>query len=329
MADAGAAPGAIIARDRGYSLVQGEAGKGEARGGAESKLALPAVAVGVIAVSAAAIFIRLADAPALAVALWRNALGMLLLLPVALYRRDAFPHGRALGVGVASGVALGAHFGFWISSLDYTSVAASVVVVCIQPVFVAILAYLIFGERTSPLSFLGILIALAGTVVIAAEGSAGSATLFGNALALMGAVTVAVYILIGRSLRTTGVGVLPYSIVVYASASAALLPAALYADAPLWGYSGGTWLWLWALTLGPQILGHTVFNWALRYVDASIISGTVLAEPVVAAALAWLVLYERPGVAILFGGLVVLTGLYLLLRGYRPSNEDPPAEPVG
>jgi drug/metabolite transporter (DMT)-like permease len=88
-------------------------------------------------------------------------------------------------------------------------------------------------------------------------------------------------------------------------------------------------LWLWALTLGPQILGHTVFNWALRYVDASIISGTVLAEPVVAAALAWLVLYERPGVAILFGGLVVLTGLYLLLRGYRPSNEDPPAEPVG
>ena len=116
----------------------------------KSRFALSAVAVGVLAVSAAAIFIRLADAPALAVAFWRNALGVLVLLPIAFYRREVFPQGRALLVGVASGVALGAHFGFWISSLDYTSVAASVVLVCTQPVFVAILAYLIFGERTSP-----------------------------------------------------------------------------------------------------------------------------------------------------------------------------------
>ncbi|HZY57454.1 MAG TPA: DMT family transporter, partial [Rubrobacteraceae bacterium] len=136
-----------------------------------------------LAVSAAAIFIRLAEAPALAVAVWRNALGALVLLPVALYWREAFPRGRALRVEVASGVALGAHFGFWISSLDYTSVAASVVLVCTQPVFVAILAYLVFGERTSPLSFFGILIALAGTAVIASDGSVGSATSFGNALA--------------------------------------------------------------------------------------------------------------------------------------------------
>ena len=93
------------------------------------RLALPAVAVGVIAVSAAAIFIRLADAPPLAIAFWRNALGVVLLLPVALARREAFPRGWALWIGVASGVALGTHFGFWISSLDYTSVAASVVLV--------------------------------------------------------------------------------------------------------------------------------------------------------------------------------------------------------
>ena len=146
-------------------MVQDEAKKGEA----ESRIALSAIAVGVLAVSAAAIFIRLADAPALAVAFWRNALGVLVLLPLALYRRETFPRGWILWVGVASGVALGAHFGFWISSLDYTSVAASVVLVCTQPVFVAILAYLVFGERTSPLSFLGILVALAGTTVIAAS----------------------------------------------------------------------------------------------------------------------------------------------------------------
>jgi drug/metabolite transporter (DMT)-like permease len=284
----------------------------------------------VLAVSAAAIFIRLAEAPALAVAIWRNALGALVLLPVALYWREAFPRGRALRIGVASGVALGAHFGFWISSLDYTSVAASVVLVCTQPVFVAILAYLLFRERTSPLSFFGILVALAGTAVIASDGSVGSATFFGNTFAVIGAVAVAAYVLIGRSLRTTGVGVLPYSIVVYASAAATLVPAALYGGVPLWGYSGETWFWLWVVTLGPQILGHTVLNWALRYVEASIISGTILAEPVVSALLAWLILSERLGLATLLGGAVVLAGLFLLLRGYHAPGEKsaPPAQPV-
>ncbi len=293
---------------------------------AQSGFALSAVAVGVLAVSVAAIFIRLAEAPALAVAFWRNALGVLVLLPFAFYRREALPRGRVLRVGAASGVALGAHFGFWVSSLDYTSVAASVVLVCTQPVFVAILAYLVFGERTSLLSFLGILVALAGTIVIAADGSVGSATFFGNALALLGAVAVAVYVLIGRALRTTGVGVLPYSILVYASASATLALAALLGKVPLWGYSGETWFWLWTVTLGPQILGHTILNWALRYVQASVVSGSVLAEPVVSALLAWLILSEKPGLAILLGGAVVLLGLFLLLRGYRTPREK--ATPV-
>jgi len=269
----------------------------------------------VLAVSASAILIRLSGAPALALAFWRCALGALVLLPPALVRGDRFPRGRALNAGIASGVALGAHFGFWISSLDYTSVAASVVLVSTQPVFVAVLAYLTFGERTSALSLLGILVALVGTAFIASDRSVGSAALFGNALALIGAVTVAVYVLIGRSSRTGGVGVLPYSVVVYTAAAATLLPAALFFGVPLWGYSGSTWFWLAAITLGPQLMGHTVFNWALRYVQASIISGTILAEPVVAALLAWLVLSERPGLPTLLGGAVVLVGLYFLLRG--------------
>jgi drug/metabolite transporter (DMT)-like permease len=288
------------------------------------RLALPAVAVGVLAVSAAAIFIRLAEAPAIAVAFWRCTLGTAVLLPPALIRKEKFPTGRTLYIGMASGVALGAHFGFWISSLDYTSVAASVVLVSTQPVFVAILAYLLFGERTSPLSLAGILVALAGTAVIAGDGSVGSAALFGNALALVGAVAVAVYVLIGRSSRTGGVGVLPYSIVVYSAAALTLLPVALLFGVELWGYPGETWFWLWAITLGPQIMGHTVFNWALRYVEASVVSGTILAEPVVSSLLAWLILFERPGLPTILGGAVVLFGLFMLLRGYRV-----PSEPVG
>jgi drug/metabolite transporter (DMT)-like permease len=285
------------------------------------RLALPAVAAGVLAVSAAAIFIRLAEAPAIAIAFWRCALGAALLLPPALVRRERFPKGRDLCVGVASGVALGAHFGFWISSLEHTSVAASVVLVSTQPVFVAIFAYVAFGESTSPLSFVGILAALAGTVVIAGDDSVRSAAPLGNALALVGAVTVAVYVLIGRSARTGGIGVLPYSLVVYSAAALALLPVALVGDVHLWGYSDETWFWLWAITLGPQIMGHTVFNWALRYVEASVVSGTVLAEPVVSALLAWLILSERPGVATVLGGGVVLFGLFLLLRGRRIPTE--------
>ena len=122
-------------------------------------------------------------------------------------------------------------------------------------------------------------------------------------------------------MRTTGVGVLPYSIVVYASASATLAPAALYAGAPLWGYSGERWFWLFAVTLGPQILGHTVLSWALRYVETSSILGTILAEPVVSAALAWLILFERPGISTILGGIIVLAGLFLLLSGYRAPYE--------
>ena len=288
------------------------------------RYALPAVAVGVLAVSAAAIFIRLAEAPAIAVAFWRCALGAALLLPPALVRRDRFPRGRDLWVGIASGIALGAHFGFWISSLDHTSVAASVVLVSTQPVFVAILAYLIFGERTSPLSFAGILAALVGTAIIAGDDTVGSAALLGNALALAGAVTVAVYVLIGRYSRTGGIGVLPYSVVVYSAAALALLPVALVLDVRLWGYSGETWFWLWAITLGPQLMGHTVFNWALRYVEASVISGTILAEPVISSLLAWLILSETPGLPTIRGGCIVLIGLFLLLRGRKV-----PAEPIG
>ena len=288
------------------------------------RYALPAVAVGVLAVSAAAIFIRLAEAPAIAVAFWRCALGAALLLPPALVRRDRFPRGRDLWVGIASGIALGAHFGFWISSLDHTSVAASVVLVSTQPVFVAILAYLIFGERTSPLSFAGILAALVGTAIIAGDDTVGPAALLGNALALAGAVTVAVYVLIGRYSRTGGIGVLPYSVVVYSAAALALLPVALVLDVRLWGYSGETWFWLWAITLAPQLMGHTVFNWALRYVEASVISGTILAEPVISSLLAWLILSETPGLPTILGGCIVLIGLFLLLRGRKV-----PAEPIG
>ncbi len=290
--------------------------QGEARG----RLALPALAVAILAIGASAIFIRLADAPALAIAFWRCALGVVVLVPVALARREPLPGRRAVGVGALSGVALGAHFGAWISSLDYTSVAASVVLVCTTPVFVAVLGALVLGEKTSLVSFAGILAAIAGSALIAGGGASfGGGAFLGNALALAGAVMMAVYVLIGRSLRTGGVGALSYSIVGYSAAAITLLAVTLYSGVQMWGYSWETWFWLCAITLGPQILGHTVLNWALEYVKASVISGSVLAEPVIAAFLAWLILSEEPGLPTILGGAVVLAGLFLLLRGSRSA----------
>ena len=286
---------------------------------ARSRGALPAVVVGIVAVSAAAILIRLAEAPALAIAFWRCALGVAVLLPLALFRREKLPRGHPLRVLLASGAALGVHFALWIPSLDYTSVAASVVLVCTVPVFVALFGYLALGEKTSMLSLAGIFVAIAGSALIASDGSVGSAALFGNALAVGGAIAVAVHLVIGRSSRTGGVGVLPYSVVVYSAAAVVLLPLALLTDSALWGYSGETWFWLLAITLGPQILGHTVLNWALAYVEAAIVSGAILAEPVVATVLAWLFLSETPALPTVIGGVVVLTGLYLLLRGRRKA----------
>ena len=289
------------------------------------RIALPAVIIGVLAVGASAVFIRLAEAPALGIAFWRCALGALALLPLAAFNREGIPKGGSLWIGAVSGIALGAHFGTWIASLEYTSVAASVVLVSTTPVFVAVAAYPLFGERTSAMSFAGILLAIVGTAVIAAgEPSSGGTAFFGNILALIGAIMMGVYVLIGRSLRTGGVGALSYSIVGYSAAALTLLLVALSSGVQLWGYSSTTWFWLFVITLGPQLLGHTVLNWALEYVRASIISGAILAEPVIAALLAWLVLSERPGLATLLGGLVVLAGLYLLLRGNGASGPPPP-----
>lgn len=269
-----------------------------------------------LAVSASAVFIRLSEAPALGIAFWRSALGALALLPIALYYGERFPSGRALVSALLSGVALGTHFGFWISSLDHTSVAASVVLVSTQPVFVAVLGNLLLGETTSRLSFAGILVAIAGTAVIAGiGGSSGEASFLGSSLALLGAISVAAYVLIGHSMRSGGVGVLPYAVVVYAAAALAVAPVALFSGAALSGYGVGNWFWIAAIVVGPQLMGHTVLNWALGYVPASIVSGSILAEPVGASLLAWAVLSETPGPATILGGVVVLAGLSMLVRG--------------
>lgn len=273
--------------------------------------------VGVLAVSSAAILIRLADAPALSLAFWRCAGGAAVLAPAALRRVRAtgvaLPRGRRWQL-LAAGLLLAVHFALWISSLDLTTVASSVVLVVMSPLFVALGAAVFLGEPPGARTWAGLVLAIAGAAGIAladAQWAAlGPRALLGNGLAFGGAATIAGYLLIGRSSRRQ-LPVSVYAGVVYAVAAGALLVVCLAAGLPLGGYDRGTWLAIAGLVVGPQLLGHTVFNTLMSTVTATVVAVATLAEAVGATALAWLVLGEVPAPGFWPSAPLVLVGVYL------------------
>jgi drug/metabolite transporter (DMT)-like permease len=279
------------------------------------------LAIGVLSVGAAAILIRKAESPALVVSFWRTLVGGLALLVVVTALRRPLPRGTHMKRALAAGALLGAHFWLWIESLDHTTVAASVVLVCLQPVFVVIFARVLLREHTPRLAMFGIAIALAGTIPIALDspsGAAPTAALFGDALALAGAIAIALYVIVGRrrssEAKDVPVDVLAYSSVVSVVASLTLfVPLLVFAPAFV-PTTNIAWLWVIALALGPQLIGHTALNAALAKLPASIVSGAILGEPVIATALAWLFLDEKPGALTMAGSAVTLVGLAMLLR---------------
>ncbi len=284
------------------------------------------LALGVVAVSFAAVFIRLAGAPPLVVAAWRLSLAALALTPVAAWRSRQelrrLPR-RDILLALASGAFLALHFGLWIASLDYTSVASSVVLVTANPVFVAIASYLLFGERLTRRVGLGIVVCLAGAAVIGwANWQVGLESLLGGVLALLGALAVAGYLLIGRRLRRQ-VSLLGYAWLVYGAAAVFLVVAAAVSGAPFTGYSGETYLWLVLLALVPQLVGHMSLVWALRFVPATLVTIAVLGEPVGATLLAWIILDEPPGAWEVVGGLLILGGIFYAFRRGGVAGERP------
>jgi drug/metabolite transporter (DMT)-like permease len=286
--------------------------------------------VGVTAVSTSAVLVRLADAPGLAVAFYRCLFASLVLVAWALWRhRDALAAltTRQRWLLAGSGLALAAHFATWIPAIGMTSIAAGVVLVQTSPIWVVILGRLI-GEHASRGAVIGIVVALAGTVVIV-SGDAGGGTdvLLGDLLAMAGAFFAAVYILLGRSVRQA-VPVVPYTAVVYGVATAGLAAAMLAAGTSFTGYTPEQWALFVAMTVGPQFLGHTVFNYLLGYVTATVVSVALLAEPVGATILGVLLLDETPDEATLVGGLIVLAGVYLAIRAEARTAAEIAASPV-
>lgn len=272
---------------------------------------------GVVTVSFAAIFIRLADAPPLVIASYRLTLGALILAPVGLVRR--WPELRGLDRndllwGMLSGVFLTLHFLFWIASLEQTTVASSVVFVATNPLFAGIAAHLLRQDRLSLLGFAGIVLAVLGGMIIGWDDiTLGGRALWGDFLALLGAAMAAGYFMAGRRLRPK-VSLLAYVSIVYSIAAVGALLVSALTKQTMTGYSIGTYVMLVMLAVGPQIIGHSSLNWALRHLSASAVGVTTLGEPVGSAILAYFVLQEVTTPLKVGGAALILAGIYFSLR---------------
>lgn len=276
-----------------------------------------AILVGVFAVSFSALFVRLSSAPPLIVATYRLLFTFLLLAPFAAAGRFSGVRGmsrRQVGLAAASGLFLALHFVTWFTSLHYTSVASSVVIVTTQPVFVVIGSWLFFRERVPRLALLGGGLALAGSVVIGSgDFQVGMRAFVGDLLALAAAVLVSGYLLIGRRLRGS-VELQGYTFVTYGTSTLVLVAASALVRVPFHPYPLRDWLLFLALAAVCTVLGHTVFNWVLRYVQASVVSVSILGEPIGAIVWASIFLGENPTPRQLAGGTLILAGLFLFTR---------------
>jgi drug/metabolite transporter (DMT)-like permease len=281
------------------------------------------LAAAVAVVSTASILIRFAQAqgvPSLAIAALRLGIAVALLTPLALpsLRRELprLSH-RDLALAAASGAVLALHFAAWITSLEHTSVASSAALVTTNPVWVGIVSWLVLRERIRPVVAAGIVLGLAGSGLILAsapaEGAAAPRPLLGNALALCGALAASAYLLIGRGLRAR-LSLLSYVWIAYGMAALVLLCAATVSGALAAPLSPAALALLVALAAGPQLLGHTGVNWAVRHVPATVVALAILGEPVGAAALAWLLFDEGFAALQLAGFGVLLCGIFLAAR---------------
>ena len=246
-------------------------------------------------------------------AAWRLVLASAILVPIAL------AHGtlralkrRDLALGVLRGAALAVHFVLWISSLGNTSVASSVLFVSTHPIFVGVGGALFLGERINRSLAIGIAVTLAGGILVG-FGDLHLGAWTGDLLALGGGLFAAVYFLIGRRLRPH-VSLVDYTAITYGTAAVLTLAACLVFRIRLVGFAPPTYLWLALLAIGPQLIGHGTFNWALRHLPAAKVSIFILGEPVGAAVLAYLVFGETLTWLGALGAAIILAGITISLR---------------
>ena len=271
------------------------------------------IGAGVISISYASILIKLCAASPLVIAFYRLAIAALFYLAIA-RRRVCTRPGPDTAWILLSGLFLALHFAAWITSLDYTTVASSVVLVQTSPVFVALGGALFLRERTPAVKILGVLLAVAGSLNFGLVELADRA--LGNLLALCGALAAAGYFVVGRKMRAH-MGTVAYVSRVYSAAAVILLPFVLAEGSALFDHDLRTYILLAAIAVLPQIVGHTSLNWALKYYSATAVAVFTLGESVGASALAWLILAEPLSLKVVLGAMMVLGGVILVLLGEK------------
>lgn len=280
--------------------------------------------LGVLGISFSAIFIRMTEAPANVIAMYRMIFTFLLFIPFTLSKRREEIKGlekRDYLWCLLSGFFLALHFITWITSLKYTTVATSTVLVSLSPIFTAIISYLIYKEGLNKTSLIGMAIAIVGSGVMGISNlKLGSGSLFGAALALSGGLFGALYITIGRGMRKK-ISMLSYGFLVYGSCALLLLIVNLVLRTTLFTYSLKDYILFWGMAVFCTVGGHTIFNWSLRFVDANKVSTFMLGEPIGATIWAALLLQELPDEGQLASALIILLGLYVFIySGLRESK---------
>ncbi len=290
---------------------------------------------GVLAVSTASIFIKFAQdqgAASIVIAAYRLTLASLILAPIALARyRSELGRltRREWSLALLSGAFLAVHFAVWITSLQYTSVASSVVLVTTTPLWVALLSPVVLHERIGRSAIFGLILALLGGAVVglsdaclgslrrfdcpASGNLLGGTAAFGDFLALCGAWMAAGYLLVGRRLRPK-LDLIPYIFIVYSMAAAVLILLMIGTREKPFGFTPVVYLWFFLLAILPQLVGHSVYNWALKYLPASFVSVTLLGEPVGSSILAYFLLQQTPGWIKIGGAILILSGIWLASR---------------
>ncbi|MGK7875929.1 MAG: DMT family transporter [Xenococcaceae cyanobacterium] len=285
--------------------------------------------IGVLAVSTAAIFIRLSIEAAgvrgigfsLFLAASRLTLAAIILLPAwdSLRQTQVSPRGYYYAGG--AGFCLALHFATWITSLSFTSIAASTTLVTTNPVWVAVLSWLWFKEKPTRLTVVGITVALLGCILIALgdKGALGGSSnpLLGDFLALVGAWMASLYFLLGREAQQSGLGIGGYIAIAYSSAAVVLLPLPLVFGSSYFGYPNVVYLYILLMALLSQLVGHTSFNWAVRWISPTLVTLAILFEPVGSSFLSFLFFREVPPSLVLLGGLVLLVGVGTAIIGGR------------
>ena len=285
----------------------------------------------ILAASTASIFIRFAQgqgAPSIVIAAARLTIASLVLAPLALTRHRSALRRLSRGewiLALLSGLFLAFHFATWVTSLQYTSVASSAVLVSTTPLWVALLAPMVLHERVGSWAMVGLFLAMAGGVIVGLSDTCslqsgaiacpppqaflGGKAFLGDSLALFGAWMAAGYMLVGRKLRSK-MDLVPYIFIVYGMAALALVVIMLgMRESPL-GLPPAAYLWFLLLAFIPQLFGHTVYNWALKYVPASFVSVTLLGEPIGSTILAVLIFQETPSWIKIVGAVLILIGIW-------------------